>query len=948
MKFFYNSLKSLMILFLYASVLLARETLIQTVTENADTVLLQQVLPLDRHLVRDTLGNGIVYYIRKNIKPENRAEIRLAINAGSILEKEEQQGLAHFLEHMAFNGTRHFEKNELVNYLESIGMRFGPDINAYTSFDETVYMLHVPTDSAEILREAFLVLQDWASAMTLDPEEVKRERGVVIEEWRLRRGADSRIMDKQLPILFKGSRYAERMPIGKLAVLDTFHLGTLKEFYRDWYRPSLQAVIAVGDFEVDSIRALIQLHFGGLNSPKNAPERKVYSVPPHDSTFIGITSDPEAQYSQIGIYYKFNPEPEVTINDYRKGLIELLYNRMFNQRLSELAKKPDPPFLFANSGKGRIVRTSETYILNAVTRDNRIPDGLNQLLLEAKRVKMHGFTPTELERAKKSAIRMMEQAYRERENTESQSFADEYVRNYLMQEPIPGIEYELKLFEELMPGISLDEVNRMADEWIVEKNRVLLASYPEKPGMDSVDADTLRKILVKVDRQEVEPYVDDVAEGPLFSGLPQAGSVIEETVIAELGVTEWILNNGIRVVLKPTDFMSDEIVFTSYSPGGYSLVPDSLLVQARTAASVVNQSGVADFTQDQLKKKLAGKVVRVSPYIGELTEGLSGNSSTEDVEALFQLIYLYFTQPRADSAAFQAMKQRFKSFYENRVASPEAAFRDTITVTLTQDHPRYDPWTVQTVEKMNMYQSLDIYKERFADAGDFTFIFVGNFRPEIIKPFVEKYLGGLPSLPRQEGWRDVTYDFPEGIIRKTVNKGVEPKSLTSIILLGEFSWSLENKFLADALMDVIRIKFRERVREDLGGTYGVRVNGDFSQYPRERYQINISFGADPDKIMDLSQEIFTIMDSLKKEGIEESYIRKVREIWLREHQTSLKENDFWLDALETRYFSKMDPRSILKIEKMIRDLKIEDVQKAALKYLDLNHYVQVTLFPENK
>ncbi len=920
------------------------------VTEKAgseNSYLPGQILPFDPDVVRDTLDNGIVYYIRKNTKPEKRAELRLAVNAGSILEKDDQQGLAHFVEHMAFNGTRHFEKNELVSYLESIGMRFGPDINAYTSFDETVFMLHIPTDSIDIIRTAFEVLTDWAHFISFNGEEIDKERGVIIEEWRLGRGAESRILDKQFPVLFQGSRYAERLPIGKIAVLDTFHHEALRQFYNTWYRPDLQAIVAVGDFDISLVEGLIREQFADLPNPRQENIRPDYPVPPHDSTLFTIVSDPEARFSRAEIYYKFPPSPETTVNDYREQLVELLYNRMFNQRLSELSKKPDTPLLFASSGKGRIVRNSEAYMLSAVVKDNNIPRGFNTLLLEAKRVKKFGFTESELERNKNAAIRMMEQAFTEREKTESSQFAAEYIRNYLVDEPVPGIAHEFELFRTLMPGITLDEVNALAAQWISGRNRVVLSSYPQKEGIDTLTADTLKEILTAVEQEDVEPYIDEVAGVPLLESVPQPGQVIKEKYFKEIGATEWQLNNGILVVLKPTDFMNDEILFTSFSPGGYSLAPDSLLVAARTAVAAVKEGGLAQFSQEQLKKLLADKVVSVSPYIDELSEGISGNGSPRDMETLFQLIYLYFTRPRQDSSAFQALKERFRGFYENRSASPDAAFRDTITVTITQHNPRYMPWTGETVKMMNLRKSMDFYRDRFADASDFTFIFVGNFETENIKNLVETYLGSLPDLNRKETWRNVTYDYPHGIIRREVKRGVEPKSLTNVLLLGKFRWSLEDQFKADVLLDILRIKFREHIREDLGATYGVRVNGDFSRFPRERYQINISFGAQPEKAENLTQEIFSQMDSIKTYGIKEKYIQRVKEINLREYETSLKENDYWLDALESRYFLGKDPRTILKTRNMIRDLKAWDIQKAAKDYLNLDHYIQVTLYPEN-
>ncbi|UCF65022.1 MAG: insulinase family protein [bacterium] len=918
----------------------------ETDEKNELTMNLNQILPVDPAVFKDTLDNGVIYMIRKNAKPENRAELRLVVNAGSILESDQQQGLAHFCEHMAFNGTQNFHKNELVDYLESIGMRFGPEINAYTSFDETVYMLQVPTDSSEIMKKAFQVLQDWAAHISFDSEEIEKERGVVVEEWRLGRGADARIRDKQFPILFWNSRYAERLPIGERTVLDTFHHDTLRRFYRDWYRPDLMAVVAVGDFQVEDIKKLIIENFSNLNSPSKPLTRELYPVPGHNQTLYSIASDPEARFSNVGLYYKLPVKQETTVGEYRQNLIEMLYNRMFNQRLSEISKKENPPFLFASSGKGRFVRSSEIYLLNAVVEDNEIPRGFKALVLEAKRVKKFGFTETEMERNKISTLRMMKQALDERDKTESQLFADEYIRHFLQEEPIPGIENEYAMFSELMPGISLEDINALANSWITETNRVILASYPEKEGILQLQEQQLAALIDSAENVELEPYVDDQLDLPLLQIIPQPGSIVSENYIEELGVTEMILQNGIKVILKTTDFKNDEILFTAFSPGGISLVEDSNLVAARTAVAVIREGGLGQFSQDQLQKRLAGKIVEVSPYLGELSEGISGNVSPQDLETLFQLVYLYFTEPRADSVTFVSLKNRFKAFYENRSASPESAFQDTITVTVTQNHPRYRPWSVEDLAEMNYRKSLRIYRDRFAEPGDFTCIFVGNFEKSEIISLIKTYLGGLPTISRHESWGDETYDPPNRVVKKQFYKGLEPKSQTSLIFTGDFKWTIENRFKADTFIDLLRIKLRERIREDLGGTYGVRVFGSFSRYPRERFRVTINYGADPKRIPELTEAIFEQIDSLKSTLLPESYLQKIKEISLREYESNLKENNYWLEALEFRYFHGQNPESILKINSWIEQLRLQDFQDAARIFLDESRYIQVTLYPE--
>ncbi len=923
----------------------------QNVATNQQTEQVQpdpeQILPVDPKIIKGKLDNGLTYYIRKNGKPEKRAELRLVVNAGSILEDDDQQGLAHFLEHMCFNGTEHFQKQELINYLESIGMRFGPEINAYTSFDETVYMLHVPTDSTDIFEKGFLVLQDWAGAVTLDNEEIDKERGVVIEEWRLGRGARMRMLDEQLPILFKGSRYAGRLPIGKKAVLDTFHYDAPKRFYRDWYRPDLMAVIAVGDFDTDYVENLIHENFAHLTAGENPRERESYPVPGHEETLFAITSDPEATNSSVSVYYKLPAESQNTVADYRQRIVERLYNSMFNQRLRELAKKENPPFIFANSGKGQFVRTSEVYMLSAVVKDNGIPRGLETLLTEARRVQAHGFTKSELERTKKSILRSIEKVYAERDKSESRGYASEYIRNFLQDEPIPGIEYEYGLYKKFVPAITIEEINALASEWIMDRNRVFMVDSPEKEGLEIPAEEDLRQVMKKVDALIVEPYKDDVLDQPLVEKEPEASPLVEETQISDIGVTEWALKNGVKVVLKPTDFKNDEILFRATSPGGYSLYPDEELVPAKTASGVIAQNGFGAFTQIQLQKLLSDKVVRVNSYVSEISEGLSGMASPKDIETLFQLIYLTFTHPREDSSAFASYQARMKAYYENVSASPENVYRDSVTVTFSQNHPRYAPFNVEMVEEMDLSKSLEIYRERFADASDFTFFFVGNFDPEELKPLVEKYLGGLPTLQREETWQDKTYTYPAGLIEKTVKKGVEPKSLNTIIFSGPFDWSVENRSKAQTLAEVLRIKLRERLREDKGGTYGVRLSSSFSHYPRERYQLRISWGCNPERVEELTNEVFTQIDSLQQFGPTEEYLEKVKEIGMREYERDMQENKFWLSKLQHYYFHGLDPKLILRIDEEVQERTLADVQEAAQKYLKKDNYVRVVLYPEN-
>lgn len=909
---------------------------------------LNDKIPLDKNILTGKLDNGLRYYIRENKKPEHRAIFRLAVNAGSILENDDQQGLAHFVEHMAFNGSKHFHKNDLVNYIESIGMRFGADLNAYTSFDETVYKLEVPTDSAEMVEKAFLIMEDWAHNLSFDTTEINKERGVVLEEWRLGRGASARMFDKQVPVLLKDSKYAQRLAIGKKDIIEHAPYSAIKSFYYDWYRPDLMVISIVGDFDKYKMESMIKNHFTDIPNPKTERERKFYPVPDQDQLLFSIVTDPEATSNTISFYHKMDVEPQDKVSDYRRGIVENLYNQMFNTRLTELSRKADPPFLNAYSGNGNFVRTKEVYILSATVKDSGIEMGLQTLLNEAQRVKKYGFTQTELDREKQNMLSGMEQAYNERNKTESVNFAEEYIRNFLIGEPSPGISYEYDLYKQYIPGITLNEINKLSDQWIQEKNSVLLVNAPDKKGLKIPNENDLKTLFNNVKNSELKAYEDKFSDAPLIDKPPVPAPIVTEKKNDELKLTELKLANGVKVILKPTDFKNDEISFYAFEFGGSSLSESSDFIPAAISSALVQQSGIGKFDLMQLRKLLSGKVVSVSPFIGEINQGITGSSSVKDLETMFKLIYLSFTSPHIDTTSFVSFKSKAKNYLINRNASPEAAFQDTIQVTLGSYNPRRMPWTVNTLDKMDINKSLNFYKDRFADASGFTFIFVGNFDTAKIKPLIETYLGGLPSLNRNETWKDLKIFPPKGVIIKQVYKGVEPKSFVNITFSGDYDFSVQNNYNFHSLMDVLRIKLRELLREDKGGVYGVSINDSPMKYPEQKYSVDISFGCAPENVDTLVKSTFAELDSLKKYPVSDVYIEKVKETQKREFEVNLKENRFWLSSLNNYYFYNIDLSYLMKYPQRVDGLNSETIQKSAQQYFDENNYIKVTLYPEKK
>jgi zinc protease len=903
-------------------------------------------LPVDPHVVTGTLPNGVRYLVRENRRPEQRAELRLVVRAGSVLEDDDQLGLAHFVEHMAFNGTRNFAKQELVNYLESIGMRFGPDLNAYTSFDETVYMLQVPTDSAAILRTAFRILEDWAHGLTFDSAEIERERGVVIEEWRLGRGAGARIRDQQLPVILHGSRYAERLPIGRREVLERFPHEALRRFYRDWYRPDLMAVVAVGDFDADAIVGLIRAHFAGLTGPDAPRARPDFEVPDHAEPLFTVASDPEASSSNVAVYFKQPLRPVGTLDAYRRQVVEQLFLGMFNQRLFERSQEADPPFIGAGASQGRFVGPKEAFTMGAGVPEGGILRGLEAVLTEAERVARFGFTAPELERAKARRLRGLERSYDERDKTNSWIYADAYVSHVVEDEPIPGIEAELALHRRLLPDVHLEEVNGLARAWISEHSRVVVASGPDKAGVAMPGEAELAAAFRTAETASITAYADTLGSVPLVAAAPTPSPVVEETRIEEIGVTRWRLANGVQVVLKPTDFKADDIQMRARSPGGTSLAPDSIAVSADRASMIVSASGAGAFSDVDLGKLLSGKVARAAAFIGDHDEGFSGNASPRDLETMLQLVYLYGTQPRRDSAAFASLQRRLLSFAQNRGQVPEAAFGDTLLVTVAGHHPRVRPLTVDLVDAASLDAALAFFRDRFSDFGDFTFYFVGNLDTAALRPLVETWLGGLPSTGRQETWRDLGIRPPTGVVRKTVHRGVEPKARTQIVFTGPFEHSRRGRHVLRSMGEALQIRMREVLREDMGGVYGVGVGASSQIIPDSTYQITIGFGGDPDRMEELVEAAFAEIRAFQTAGPADSVVQKVKEAQRRSAETSRRENGYWVTQLSTYDLWGLDPRDILKSEELVQQLTAEDIRDAARRYIRFDNYVQVTLMPE--
>src|SRR3954470_3275064 len=807
---------------------------------------LSQPMPVDPDVVTGTLPNGLRYYVRANGKPAHRAELRLVVRAGSVLEDDDQRGLAHFVEHMEFEGTRHFPKQSLTEFLGSLGLSIGADANAATSYDDTEYTLRVPTEVPGILDRALLVLEDWAQGAAFDQSGIDRERGIVLSEWRMRLSAGERTQDKIRRVELEGSRYADRSPIGDPSAIEGAQREQLVRFYHDWYRPDLMAVIVVGDIDPAAAAAMIKEHFSPLAAPVPARPRPTFDVPDHPGTRYAIVADQETTATAVRVTDLRPARNQLTVGGYHDIMRDQLFAAMLGDRFGEIGQGPNPPFLRAVADRGLFptVRTRDLAALQALVPNDGVPRGLDALLTELQRVVRFGFTATELARAKQASMLSYERGPTESPDRESASRADEYTRNYLQGEALPTIWQELAFHRRFVPGVTLAEVNALTADWFPDRNRLVVVTAPDAAGVTLPDQAQLAAVVAAASAKRSDAYVDSAAGLALMDKPPQRGTIVRTTV-RSAGITEWTLSNGATVVIKPTTLKENQILFRATAPGGTSLASDADFISARVAASIVGAGGAGGYSSVTLDKILAGKAAAVAPFIGEIEQGMRGGSTPQDLETMFQLLYLRFTQPRADPVVFAAMASQARALLANQEASPDIVFDQFIDTTLSRNHPRRQAETPATVDKWNLATALAFYKARFADAGNFTFVFVGSFTPEALKPLVETYIASLPATHAHETWRDLGIALPSGVVEKTIQKGIAPKSQVAILLSGPFEYDDAHRLALHTMTFVLQGRLFDTIRQELGGTYSITVNPDTDKVPRPEYTVRIEWTCNP-------------------------------------------------------------------------------------------------------
>ncbi|MCD6026380.1 MAG: insulinase family protein [Solimicrobium sp.] len=916
------------------------------------TLNLSDPLPLSPLVKVGKLENGLTYYIQKNSKPEKHAELRLVIKVGSILEDDDQQGLAHFLEHMAFNGSTHFKKHELISYLQSLGIKFGADLNAYTSFDETVYILPIPIDSGrgnDNLKAGFLVLEDWAHGLMLNEVDIDAERNIILEEARLGKGAEDRMNRKLLPALFNGSKYAERLPIGKESVISHFNYDALRRFYKEWYRPDLMAVVVVGDVDPDKVEKLVKTHFSHLKNPPNERPRVYASIPARTESASLVITDKEAMDNEQLIQYPIHSsKKEVTLADYRHSLIKNLSADMLNQRIQELTQQTDAPFLAGGSAIRPIVHGHESFSSIAVIGRASVKPAIEALLQENQRARQFGFNADELQRAKKNQLRFFESAYNERNKSESASFAAEYIRHFLSDEAIPGIANEYAYATEFLPQITLEEINDYAKNNIPNGAAKLLAYLGSDKEVNAIP--TAAQLVDWATASEQLPVTakdNKTVPRSLMTQSPRPGRIVSEKKNDKLGITTLTLSNGINVILKPTNFKSDQVLLSSVRFGGQSLFEDADIFNARYSNAVVDSMGLASYTPTELQKILAGKSVFFQASSNNFTENLTGYASTSDVESLLQIVHLRLAKPRLDSDLYKAFISRMQDISKNLMAKPELLFSNTLLTTLYNNNPRVS-LTAQPDDfnHITMERAAAIFSDRFTSAKGFTFILVGSINLDKIKPLIATYLASLSTTEILTTYRNLKILPVPGIVKREVHSGSEEKSRLAIVFTGPASYSDEENIRFNALIEVMNLRVIDVLREKLGLIYSGGMSGAIEQTPYQNYRLTTILPCSPEKVDKVIAAAFSEIEKIKKEGPTAEELNKVKINWRKNNNIALNTNEHWLKSLQSAMLYNTNPSNILSVERRIAHLTSDDVKDAAARYLNTGNYVQVVLYPE--
>ena len=916
-------------------------------------------IPVDPNVRIGKLDNGLTYYIRHNEKPENRVEFYIAQKVGSILEEPQQRGLAHFLEHMAFNGTENFPGDErglgIVQWCETKGIKFGTNLNAYTSVDETVYNIsNVPSTDPAIVDSCLLILHDWSNAVLLTDKEIDKERGVIREEWRSSNVGLLRLYTDAQPTFYPGSKYADCMPIGSIDVINNFPYQAIRDYYAKWYRPDLQGIIIVGDIDVDQMEQKVKTLFAGIKLPENRAERIWYSVSDNEEPIVYIGKDKEVDTPIVDIYFKHDATPD----SIKRSIMYLAQNYMLNAisnmltaRFNELSQSANPPFNMAGcmpDGDFFLVGTKKAFNVIALTKDDGLGNALKVLLQEVERVRRHGFTESEYARARANILQQLESAYNEREKTNNSAYVNECLQHFLHAEPMPGIEYEYATLNQLAPNIPVAAINEVAKQLITDNNQAVFIAAPEKEGVVIPTREEVIADLKAMPTLQVEAYVDKVNNEPLMKEAPQGGKIVSQKDNTLFGATELTLSNGVKVYVKKTDFKADEIRMQGFiSLGGTSLFDTADKLNYSAMNGVVDAGGAGNFSNVELTKLLAGKKVSVTATVDNTQENVNGSCSPKDFETMMQLTYLYITQPRKDEEAFASFKNRLKAQLESAEANPMSALNDTLSYLLQGHNPRFLNMKADMVDQLDYDRILALYKQAFADCGDFTFILVGNAELDSIKPYVEQYLGALPATGAKQTYnKDNLLTMAKGTKESIFAKEQQtPMATVTMMFNGDMEYNLRNTVLMSILYQALDMIYTEEIREKEGGTYGVSTYGALN-YERRSAVLQIFYQTDPAKYEHLNGIINAQLEKMAQEGPSDEQMQKIKEYMLKKHADNQKENSYWMGNLKQRLYCGIDMTK--DYEALVNGISKSDVQQFAKALFDQGNKITVVMTVPDK
>lgn len=929
------------------------------VSDDNRSDLSDRILPFNPEIRTGTLSNGMEYYILEHPYPDNQVSLRLVVDAGSMQEEEDQRGLAHFVEHMAFNGTRDFGETELVAYLESLGIRFGPEVNAFTSFDETVYQLELPSDDPTTFETGFHVLSQWAGYLSLDPEAVDRERGIIVEEWRGGRGASRRMMEQHIPVLFQGTLYAERLPIGDMDIVRTAPADRLRSYYHRWYRPDNMAIIAVGDLDVDRTENLIRRYMGTLSRPATPLNRSYVYLPENgdhgsaSSVRVSVASDPEASRSTVSIYDASDPAPFQTVADYRHRIVRALYAAVVNERLRDRARDPDAPLQGGGIGWTRFVRTADLAVATVSAREGRVEESFSLLLEELQHASRYGVTMSELERMKGRFLSSIEESYINRNSASAAGLADELVRHVLEGEAVPGIEEEYRIYNERVPEITVDEVNAVGNDFLATGDLIVTASLREDDRTPDLE-NRLATLLRNAPERAVAPPENPSAvegEQTILSRRPVPGTVMETIEHSEPDIEELVLSNGVRVYLMTTNFREDEVIVRGFSPGGLSLVDDADAVAARLAVPLQSESGLGTLQASDLEKWLADSSASLGLGLYDNAEAFSAGSRVQDLDDLFEMIYAFFQEPRFDETALERIRLEGIQATQSQLRDPAGSYYRHIRTILTGGDPRALPLTVADYESVNLQEIEQTYRQRFSNPADWIFTIVGSVTAGEILPYIETYLASIPGPEPGDAWNperavDHGYSPPEGIVDEVFHAGIEPTGQVTILFTGDYAWGRSENQRFNSTVDLLDTILRERIREESGGSYGIGAAGMRRRTPEPRYLIQIEFDCDPDRADELTTNVFAILSDLAVAPVDENHLERIKAQQREEYEQSLTRNAYWASVIEFAVRHGRDLETVDDYPELIESVTVEDLRQTIAAYLTPESYIRVTLVPE--